>query len=228
MEEPLGLRASKKARTRRAISDVATALFIERGFEQVTVAEIAAAADVSVKTVFNYFATKEDLFFDRADELVQGLERAIRERSEGVTVLRALRALCAENFVPFAGVGWAPLRHEAGYRRYREFVAAERASPALQARRLAIADAWIPRLAAAIAAELRLAADDRRARALAALVVAAIGLRAHELADAVLAGLSPRTVERRVRAVVEETFGRLEVAFADLERAAPGAVRARG
>lgn len=226
MEEMLGLRASKKARTRRAISDVATALFIERGFEHVTVAEVAAAADVSVKTVFNYFATKEDLFFDRADELVEGLERAIRERSDGVTVLRALRALCAENFVPFVGVGWAPLRHETGYRRFREFVAAERASPALQARRLAIAEGWIPRLAAAIAAELGLAADDRRARSLATLVVAAIGLRARELADAVLAGRAPRTVERRVRAVVEETFGRLEVAFADLDRA--GAVRGRG
>src|SRR6476469_1985072 len=87
-----GLRETKKARTRLAISDAATQLFVERGFEQVTVAEIAEAADVSVKTVFNYFPAKEDLFFDRADELLAGLLRTIAERPEARTITTALRA----------------------------------------------------------------------------------------------------------------------------------------
>ena len=53
-----GLRERKKAKTRLAISNIATQLFIERGFDNVTVAEVAAAADVSVATIFNYFETE--------------------------------------------------------------------------------------------------------------------------------------------------------------------------
>src|SRR4051794_37232709 len=67
---PTGLRAFKKARTRLAISDVATRLFVEHGFEHVTVAQIAEAAEVSTKTVFNYFTSKEELFFDRAEDVI--------------------------------------------------------------------------------------------------------------------------------------------------------------
>ncbi|WP_203589765.1 TetR/AcrR family transcriptional regulator [Streptomyces sp. SID13031] len=62
-EEP-GRRERKKLQTRQLISDAATTLFIERGFDHVTVAEVAKAADVAVQTVFNHFPAKEDLFFD--------------------------------------------------------------------------------------------------------------------------------------------------------------------
>jgi AcrR family transcriptional regulator len=65
MASQTGLRARKKQQTRRVIADTARRLFAERGFEQVTIAEIARAADVSDKTVFNYFPAKEDLYFDR-------------------------------------------------------------------------------------------------------------------------------------------------------------------
>ena len=87
-----GLRERKKARTRQAISDEATALFMRHGFEQVTMAQIAEAADVSVKTVFNYFATKEDLFFDGRVPWVDGVAAAVRDRAPGIGPLSALRA----------------------------------------------------------------------------------------------------------------------------------------
>ncbi|MBL1065351.1 TetR/AcrR family transcriptional regulator [Streptomyces sp. 7-21] len=87
-----GLRERKKRRTRQFISDVATALFMERGFDDVTVAEIAEAADVSVNTVYNYFASKEDLFFDREEETVDYPSRCVRERAPGVSAAEALFA----------------------------------------------------------------------------------------------------------------------------------------
>lgn len=222
-----GLRETKKARTRLAISDAATQLFVERGFERVTVAEIAEAADVSIKTVFNYFPTKEDLFFDRAEELVAGLERTVRERPAGTTVAAALHALLTENLVPFPGAGWARLRDEEPYERYRAFVACEHASPALRARRLVVAEGWAPRLAAAIADALGLAADDVRAAIFAQTVLGAMALRERALSEAVLAGRSPRTVERRVRALMDEAFERIAGAFADLDVSAAAGGRDR-
>ena len=88
-EKP-GLRERKKAKTRLAISNVATKMFIERGFDDVTVAEVAAAADVSVATIFNYFETKEELFFDREGEVIEAQRRFILERKAGETITSAL------------------------------------------------------------------------------------------------------------------------------------------
>jgi AcrR family transcriptional regulator len=88
--ESPGLRERKKAKTRLAISNIATKMFIERGFDDVTVAEVAAAADVSVATIFNYFATKEELFFDRNQEFIEAHRRCILERKGGETITSAL------------------------------------------------------------------------------------------------------------------------------------------
>ncbi|MER5491188.1 TetR/AcrR family transcriptional regulator [Streptomyces sp. NPDC002454] len=92
-----GLRERKKRRTRQHISDTATGLFLERGFDAVTIAEIAEAAEVSVNTVYNYFPTKEDLFLDRAPELVDRLAGWVRGRLPGESAARAvLRQLRSE------------------------------------------------------------------------------------------------------------------------------------
>jgi AcrR family transcriptional regulator len=214
-----GLRAWKKARTRLAISDVATRLFVERGFEAVTVADIAAAAEVSVKTIFNYFSCKEELFFDRADDVIGAIADAVIDRAPGTTVVGALHAVLADRRVPFDPDRWRSLRDREGYERFRAFIAAEHAAPALRARRLVIAEAWIDRLAAVVAHELGLAADDARARTLAAMVLAVMGMRERELSAAMRERASARQVERRVRAVVDEAFVRLTAAFADVDRA---------
>ncbi len=95
--KPEGLRERKKRETRQRISDIATGLFLERGFDAVPIAEIAEAADVSVNTVYNYFPAKEDLFLDRSKGVVERLSRFVRARDEGESAMRAvLREFRAE------------------------------------------------------------------------------------------------------------------------------------
>src|SRR5436305_9024071 len=89
----MGLRETKKLQTRELIAGEAMRLFVMRGFDHVTVAEVAAAAHVSEKTVFNYFPTKEDLFFDEVPEREAAMLDAIRNRAAGESVLDALRRL---------------------------------------------------------------------------------------------------------------------------------------
>ena len=88
---PSDLRSRKRLATRQGISNAATRLFIERGFDHVTVDEIAAAADVGRMTVFNYFPRKEDMFFDRDEEGREILREALRQRDAGVAPIEALR-----------------------------------------------------------------------------------------------------------------------------------------
>ena len=76
--------------TRARISQVATRLFLERGFDAVTVAEVAREAGVSSVTVFNHFPRKEDLLLDRADEATELLRSAVRDRGAGTDVLGSL------------------------------------------------------------------------------------------------------------------------------------------
>ncbi|MFK3678155.1 TetR/AcrR family transcriptional regulator [Microbacterium sp. NPDC090218] len=88
--EPLGRRERKKAATRKAISDVATSMFLERGFDNVSIREVADAADVSPTTVFAHFPQKEALVFDEDDEQRDRLVSAVRERPAGATINRAI------------------------------------------------------------------------------------------------------------------------------------------
>jgi AcrR family transcriptional regulator len=91
MTDDLGLRERKKLETRRLLAEVATRMFAERGFEAVKVSEIAAEANVSEKTVFNYFETKEDLVLEGRVEVEEELLRAVREREAGESFLEAVR-----------------------------------------------------------------------------------------------------------------------------------------
>src|SRR5919202_2795175 len=88
-----GLRERKKRAAREGIAATARRLFAERGFDAVTVAEVAAAAAVSEKTVFNYFPTKEDLAFAGREEGIAQFVTAIAERPPGTSVLDVFRAL---------------------------------------------------------------------------------------------------------------------------------------
>jgi AcrR family transcriptional regulator len=91
-----GLRERRKQETRRAISDVATEMFVTRGFDEVTISQVAEAAGVSKMTVTNYFPRKEDLVFDRADAITRQLADVVTTRRPGESMLAAIRRDYAE------------------------------------------------------------------------------------------------------------------------------------
>ena len=152
----LGLRERKKERTRQLLAETARRLFSQRGFEQVSVAEIARAAEVSEATVFNYFPTKEDLVYSRLEVFEEQMLAACRERPHGQTVIAAFadfilepRGLLAAEDEPAA----------------RELTALTRmiaASPALLAREQQIFARYTDALAQMIAEETGAPADDLR------------------------------------------------------------------
>jgi AcrR family transcriptional regulator len=148
----LGLRERKKQRTRDAILEAAMRLFSERGFDAVSVAEIADAVEVSVRTVYNYFPTKEHLVFDRMETFEQALLAAIRDRVPGESALEAFR-----RFVLTSSV-----RLEA--KEASEVVAnAARmitASPALQAHEREVLSRYTHSLAALLAEETGASAEE--------------------------------------------------------------------
>ncbi|GII79624.1 TetR family transcriptional regulator [Sphaerisporangium rufum] len=207
MEGTPGLRERKKQQTRQLISDVATTLFVARGFDAVTVAEVAAAADVSAKTVFNYFPRKEDLFFDRMPEAEALITQAVRARPAGTGPLAALRELfigLARDRHPLSGVG--------DYRRFWQVVLD---SPALQARIREAMQELEELLAALLAEATGAPPGDPWCRLAGALVVTA-----YRTAYAVSAGrvLSGEPAE----AVAADHLRLLTDAFDALDRALPG------
>lgn len=90
MSESSGLRARKKERTRDAIGAAAVSLFLERGFDRVSVNDIAAAAEISKPTLFRYFPTKEDLVLHRFADHQGEAARVVRGRGPGVEPMTAL------------------------------------------------------------------------------------------------------------------------------------------
>src|SRR3954447_19165864 len=86
-----GLRERKKRQTRERIASAALRLFAERGYDQTTLAEIADAADVSTRTIFGYFQSKEDILFCDEPAFYDGLKEALENRPDGVTTVDALR-----------------------------------------------------------------------------------------------------------------------------------------
>jgi AcrR family transcriptional regulator len=217
---PPGRRERKKAETRRSISDVATRLFIERGFDAVTLAEVAEAADVSVKTIFNHFGSKEELFLDRGEELRAALVLSVAGRPEGRTVSEALHAALADSRLP-GEAGWNRAADARSRELLRRFFATWSASSSLQGRHLMWNERLREELSKAIAGERGLDAGEPRVQAMAAMLVAAVQLRHNAFTGAILADEPLDEVERRVRAVAAEALVRVARAFPDLDLPPP-------
>lgn len=139
-----GRRERKKAELRTRISEVATALFLERGFDDVSVSEIAEAADVARPTVFAHFARKEDLLFDRYPEAEALVVAAVNDRPAGTSAVAALSDL----LVRLAGEGHPLAAMRGRFTRFWEVVAESRA---LQSRARELLDHLEQAIAAAMA-----------------------------------------------------------------------------
>jgi AcrR family transcriptional regulator len=234
-------RARKKARTRAEIRRAAQELFAQRGFDAVTIADIAATADVAVQTVFNHFPTKEALFFADRTPWVEGPADAVRTREPGVGPLTALRAytMCRIREVVA----------ESTARERRQVVELVRAAPSLCAFERELVHRSEQRLAAALADAWREPgpaptgpADDGAEPAppgpdvwIAASLTAALWCSAastllFELRGVHERGADAAAVQHAVETLADRVFARLEASLGTLLQlpgsAAPPALRA--
>jgi AcrR family transcriptional regulator len=199
----MGLRETKKLHMRQEIANAAMGLFVQRGFDHVTVSEVAAAAGVSEKTVFNYFPTKEDLFFDEVPAREAALVDAIRARQPGESVPAALRRLQAGECKRMCSPGFAT------------FARIIEESPALQAKELAVMAHLTEVLAGAIRDELDVPELDAK---IAANVLVSVHWQLFRNARAqALAGKHGPGAVRRLRADLERAYRLLEHGLGELE-----------
>src|SRR5580692_661837 len=200
----MGLRESKKLRMREEIADRAMQLFVTRGFDHVTVAEVAAAAGVSEKTVFNYFPTKEDLFFDEVPAREAALIEAISERKPGQSILAALQALQLRDCSRICSPAFAI------------FARTIEDSPALQAKELEVMAHFVQVLSEAIKNELHL--DERDANIAAGLLISVHRQFFRAARKQALAGKHGPSAARRLRADLERAYQLLEHGLGHLEQ----------
>jgi AcrR family transcriptional regulator len=206
-----GLRERKKAQTRLRISDVATRLFLDQGFDAVTVAEVARAADVSVKTVFNYFGSKEDLLFDREPEWLASIDALAEQRAPGRGLIRILRDDVAIRWPALPFGEWTRLTDQAADGR-RRFLAMIDEHPGLTARRLQLGERQRERFAALVLLDFP---DPTSPEAITAatLVPSAYAAVGSELARRLVAGDTAATAVAATKAIGAHAFGLLERAY---------------
>jgi AcrR family transcriptional regulator len=199
-----GLRERRKRETRQAISDIATGMFAARGYDQVTIAEIAAAAGVAKMTVTNYFPRKEDLVFDQAEGLIRQLAEVIATRAPGESLLAAVR----RDYAAAVARGDVSLGLSSP-----AFARMIQDAPALASRALEMLNQREQALGDAIAAET--GTDNPQQRVVAALLVSVPRVLSAEAFRRSLAG-EPRD---EIRAVLAEQatagFDLLEPALGD-------------
>jgi AcrR family transcriptional regulator len=204
-----GLRERKKQQTRELIAQTARDLFVRHGFDAVRVAEIAAAADVSEKTVFNYFPTKEDLVFWRLESFEDELLGAIRDRKPGETVLDAFSGFVLTQRGLLADPGPAAAKQLQGITR----MIVE--SPALQRREREIFDRYTVSLAALLAEETGARPGDIEPRVVANALMGVHRSLVDFTRARIVAGDPGPKLRRAVLAQGKRALARLETGLAD-------------
>jgi AcrR family transcriptional regulator len=208
----MGLRELKKQQTRRLIAETAWRLFADRGFDRVTVAEVAREAQVAEATVFNYFRTKEDLFYFRLEAFGADLVQAIGAREPGEPVLAAFR-----RFMLDAGglLGKAEAGDDEAFERLRTVNRLIAGSPALQARERQVLARTTDSLAELLAAETGAAADDVLPRVAANALMGVQRVLVDYVRGRVLSGDEPGRLATDVRAHTEHALALLEHGLGD-------------
>jgi AcrR family transcriptional regulator len=204
--EPLpgeGLRERKKRERRLAIARAALRLFARHGFEQVSIAEVARAADVAEMTVFNYFPTKEQLLFfaDRERELA--VVGAVRDRPPGTSIVAAFRGAATEL-----------LAHAWGSHS-TDWIRVVQASPTLQQYRRELYVRHARALAAALADELPAETDQLLLLAVARLLFGVLASAFEIGGQRVVEGRDPAEITTDLLASAARVFDRLEHGLAD-------------
>ena len=203
-ERATSLRERNKLRTRQAISDVATRLFLRRGFDRVTIADVAAAAGVAKMTVTNHFPRKEDLVFDIHEDLVASLAGAVSARGPGDSALAALRRHSLDGLRdhhPALGFSGQP------------FGAMIAGSPPLRARLREIHEHQEDALAAVLAAETGAGPDDLAPRIAAAQLAAVVRVLATEVMARTRDGQDAGVIAHDLTVSAHRAFGLLEPAL---------------
>jgi AcrR family transcriptional regulator len=201
-----GLRERKKQQTREEISAVATRLFVERGFEQVTIAQVAEAANVAKMTVTNHFPLKEDLVFDRSEEIIAGLTGVVADRAAGESVLAAARRY----YRAALDRGDPTLGH-----RGDAFARLVESSPALVARERQLHDQREIALAELLTRDLNARPDDLTPRIVAAQIVGVVRVLYYEARRRLLAGQEPAELARGLAETGVQAFDLLEPSVGD-------------
>jgi AcrR family transcriptional regulator len=222
----LGLRERKKQRTRRLIADTARRLFAERGFEQVTVTEIAREAEVAPATVFNYFPSKEDLFYSRLEAFEEELLAAIRDRPPGQGVLAAFAAFLFGQGGALAMEG--PGGEEEATARIQTVTRVITESPALLARERQVFDAYARALATLIAEDTGAPAGDVVCQVVANTLLGLHRALIAYVREQALAGASATSIRDGVRTEAERAIAQLERGLADFGARDPLTFRQQG
>jgi AcrR family transcriptional regulator len=208
----VGLRERKKEQTRQSIAETAWGLFAERGYDRVSVAEIARAAEVAEATVFNYFPTKEDLFYSRLEAFGDQLVEAIGARPPGEPALAAFGRFLLD------GGGWlrqAEAGDTAAMDRLRTVHRLIAASPDLQAReQLAIARSTRA-LADLLADQTGAGPGDIAPRVAANALMGVQRALLGEVRRRVLAGEEPARLAADIRASTRQALALLEHGLGD-------------
>jgi AcrR family transcriptional regulator len=213
MSQGPGLRERKKQKTRSLIADTARRLFALRGFDGVTVAEIAREADVSEATVFNYFPTKEDLFYSRLEAFEEELLEAIRQRQPGESVLEAFRGFLLNQRGVLAMQ--APGGDDEATEQLRTVTQVITESPALLARERQVFARYAQSLAALLAEETRSAAADVEPRAVANALLGVHRALIDYVRQRTLAGARAPEIAREVHTQTQRAFALLERGLGD-------------
>lgn len=196
-ERATSLRERNRLRTRQAISDVATRLFLERGFDRVTIADVATAAGVAKMTVTNHFPRKEDLVFDIHEDLVASLAAAVTARGPGESALDALRRHCLDG-----------LRDRAAAFGFSdpEFAGMVTASAPLRARLREIREQQEDALAAVLATETAAGPDDLAPRIAAGQLAAIVRVLSTEVMTRTQNGQDAGRIARDLAAPTRRAF----------------------